>query len=499
MGLEELAPFLQETIAHDLVFSDDEMIDLLQESLNDLKKAKLDQPPPASKEEFPQIIPGTVFERGGNLTASKRAKLQGGGKKNMVEAPEAPAESSKISKMDGGETSSRVTQPAQNHNQTAASEGYHSHDKALTTSRPNDTSAHSSQGTNKQSRGMNSSVDRDSKTRSGSLSPKAQTEKRLSNYDNDPEFYYEYNRADGVTKTGDRKSDGATRGDRKSDGATTGDRKSDGATKTISAREGEQNKTATRSSSKSKKKKRSESSKFYVPENIHSNEEPRAAGSSPVSRRETEQTPNAREVRGESGVGQERKGVSTPPSKAGYDEPGYSYEISVSRHPQHHRPNETRNMEHDRPSMSGTSSHIRHDPNPLPQQHGISRSPVANGSRPSASNVRPVSRSPPPYRPRKQSGRSGSSLAISEPRSPSSPEATQNRTVVVTSHTVPEPSWEHGRRPPPPYASNRLPSVENDSLDSYGVSIKPLKRNQQRTLPKGVPVAGEKQCDIIQL
>ena len=87
MGLEELAPYLQETLASDLVYTDDEMIDILQEAMSDLRKAKLDPAPPATKEEYPKIVPGSVFERGTSLTASKRAKMHPRDRKNEVEVP----------------------------------------------------------------------------------------------------------------------------------------------------------------------------------------------------------------------------------------------------------------------------------------------------------------------------------------------------------------------------------------------------------------------------
>ena len=87
MGLEELAPYLQETLANNLVYSDDEMVDMLQEAMNDLRKAKLDPAPPATKDEFPKITPGSVFERGTSLTASKRAKMPPRDRKNTVEVP----------------------------------------------------------------------------------------------------------------------------------------------------------------------------------------------------------------------------------------------------------------------------------------------------------------------------------------------------------------------------------------------------------------------------
>ena len=95
MGLEEIAPYLQETMPNDLMYSDDEMIDILQESLSELKKAKLDPPAPAGKDEFPNIIPGTVFERGHVLSASKRARMLAHGKKNTIEVPIGRPESPK--------------------------------------------------------------------------------------------------------------------------------------------------------------------------------------------------------------------------------------------------------------------------------------------------------------------------------------------------------------------------------------------------------------------
>ena len=87
MGLEELAPYLQETLANDLIYSDDEMVDILQEAMSDLRKAKLDPAPPASKDEYPKVIPGSVFERGTSLTASKRAKMNARDRNNSVEVP----------------------------------------------------------------------------------------------------------------------------------------------------------------------------------------------------------------------------------------------------------------------------------------------------------------------------------------------------------------------------------------------------------------------------
>lgn len=74
MDLETLAGFLQEGIPN-FVFSDDELIDSLQESMQELRKHKLDIPPPPGQNEIPSKPPGTLPDRNSFLSASKRARM----------------------------------------------------------------------------------------------------------------------------------------------------------------------------------------------------------------------------------------------------------------------------------------------------------------------------------------------------------------------------------------------------------------------------------------
>lgn len=48
MSLEELRDFLQERIAQTFFYSDDVIIEQLQAAMNELKKMKLDLPPPGN-------------------------------------------------------------------------------------------------------------------------------------------------------------------------------------------------------------------------------------------------------------------------------------------------------------------------------------------------------------------------------------------------------------------------------------------------------------------
>jgi len=74
MDLEKIAPFLQEQIVS-YQFNDDDVIETLQESMNELKKTKLDKPPPPSANELPVKPPGTLPDRNSYITASKRARM----------------------------------------------------------------------------------------------------------------------------------------------------------------------------------------------------------------------------------------------------------------------------------------------------------------------------------------------------------------------------------------------------------------------------------------
>lgn len=54
LSMEELVEFLQETLAKDFFFEDDFVIEQLQVSMSELKRAKLDLPEPGKEDEFPK-------------------------------------------------------------------------------------------------------------------------------------------------------------------------------------------------------------------------------------------------------------------------------------------------------------------------------------------------------------------------------------------------------------------------------------------------------------
>ena len=73
MGLEEVVQFLQEKM-HSYPYDDDEVIEMLQATMFDLKRLGLDTPSPPSKEEFPSLPPVASLKRGVFQTASARAR-----------------------------------------------------------------------------------------------------------------------------------------------------------------------------------------------------------------------------------------------------------------------------------------------------------------------------------------------------------------------------------------------------------------------------------------
>lgn len=85
MDLEGIAPLLQEEIPN-RHFVDDEILESLQESMIELKKSKLDIPPPPSSNELPTKPPGTLPDRNSFITASKRTKMHRD-RTNTLEVP----------------------------------------------------------------------------------------------------------------------------------------------------------------------------------------------------------------------------------------------------------------------------------------------------------------------------------------------------------------------------------------------------------------------------
>ncbi|XP_062852940.1 USP6 N-terminal-like protein isoform X2 [Trichomycterus rosablanca] len=54
LSMEELVEFLQETLSKDFFYEDDSVIEQLQSGMSELRRAKLDLPPPAEDDEFPK-------------------------------------------------------------------------------------------------------------------------------------------------------------------------------------------------------------------------------------------------------------------------------------------------------------------------------------------------------------------------------------------------------------------------------------------------------------
>ncbi|KAG2459908.1 US6NL protein, partial [Polypterus senegalus] len=60
LSMEDLVEFLQETLSKDFFFDDDFVIDQLQNSMSELKRSKLDLPPPGKEDEFPKRTLGQL-------------------------------------------------------------------------------------------------------------------------------------------------------------------------------------------------------------------------------------------------------------------------------------------------------------------------------------------------------------------------------------------------------------------------------------------------------
>lgn len=95
--------FLQESM-HMYPYDDDEVVELLQSSMFELKKIGLDVPPPPKKEELPQLPPGASLKRGSYQTASYRARKNKERGKIIsvpVERPPSPESPVRISPIKG--------------------------------------------------------------------------------------------------------------------------------------------------------------------------------------------------------------------------------------------------------------------------------------------------------------------------------------------------------------------------------------------------------------
>ncbi|XP_033934969.1 USP6 N-terminal-like protein isoform X2 [Pseudochaenichthys georgianus] len=82
MSLEELREFLQERIAQTFFFSDDEVIEQLQSSMMELRKRKLDLPPPGKPEERPRLPLGLELPPPRGKTSAAGLSL------NIIDSPD---------------------------------------------------------------------------------------------------------------------------------------------------------------------------------------------------------------------------------------------------------------------------------------------------------------------------------------------------------------------------------------------------------------------------
>eukprot|EP00794_Sanderia_malayensis_P021375 gene21375-23458_t len=491
MGLEELAPYLQETMPNQLAFGDDEMIDLLQESINDLKKGKLDQLPQPGKEEFPEQLPGSALERGGHLTASKRAKLAKSDLPNdtphkSADSNVSPPPMEVHSPIDNrGGDSQRLSHEA---NHRAKSISSHSASSGARSSegrgsearnpeaRGSEARSPEARGSEARSPEARGSEARNPEatyegekphlsSRSAPKSERSNSENRGSYYDNTTEVFYEVNKSSAQMNSDTVQQRSATAHGR--------EQPHPHAEVTVS-----------KSSSSKSRKKSIETSKFYVADENGSH------------------------------------AVTSPKD--------HTPDRMIVDKSAHHLQSPTRSSPRQDGHVSGGARVVANTYDIEPRQYSTSTT-VTNDGRfsPKATNrpvVRSASRSPPPYRPRKQqpgrvlspvgaqdvhNGIQGRYNVIEDhhtaareyptPDYPQQNTSQANRPVKVTAHVINDLNYDqHGKRQPPPYPAGQLTSVESDS-PNYGVSIQAFNRPHQRTLPKGVPIQGEKRLDIIQL
>lgn len=123
MGLEEVVQFLQEKM-HSYPYDDDEVVDMLQATMFELKRLGLDTPSAPSKEEFPSLPPGAALKRGVFQTASARARKNKERDKIIrvpMDRPPSPA-SPEISPLRGVPTNLSHSPPAHmNRSETSVS------------------------------------------------------------------------------------------------------------------------------------------------------------------------------------------------------------------------------------------------------------------------------------------------------------------------------------------------------------------------------------------
>ena len=409
MDLEQLAPYLQETLANDLVYSDDEMIDILQEAMVELKKAKLDPPAPATKEEYPKIIPGTVFTRGSSMTASKRAKSKDADRKNTIEVPIGRPPSPPLNE-ENPERRSQSRADEQN-------DGVVSQERR-SPRQQSDSDGHNRSHENAAQSGQQQLQYDHAHSQARSVSPEpfqVQDTKRHSDYDNTTGVNVKAHYIE-VQPHGDARKQQV------------------GA---IRQQERMHNLPSDSNSREKSKKGKSGGTKFYVDES-----------SNPVP------AENHREIPPQ----ELRNRRRDPKLELAYRRAQNNSSVWIRKS----QVNESSEMSPRSPTEETTNYH---DNQSVDHYRG----------------------NPPPYR-----SRQSSTLQTDH-----SNHMTENR--GMSGHGGGDAYRDPRKKQPPPYPGERLSPNHMEKSNNYQVSGSPIRREKQRTLPKGVPVTTEVRYDVIEL
>lgn len=409
MDLEQLAPYLQETLANDLVYSDDEMIDILQEAMVELKKAKLDPPAPATKEEFPKIIPGTVFTRGSSMTASKRTKSKDADSKNTIEVPIGRPASPPLNK----ENPERRTQSraGEQNDRVISQEG-------RSPRQQRDGGKHNRSHENVAQRGQQQLQNDHAHSQGKSLSPEpfqVQDTKRHSDYDNTTGVNVKAHYIE-VQAHGDTRRQQAD---------------------TIRQQERSHNLPGDSNSRDKSKKGKSRGTKFYVDES--SNQMP---------------TENNSEIPPQ----ELRNRRRDPKLELAYRRAQNNSSVWI-------RKSQVNDSSEMFPSNPSEETANYHDTQGVDYHRG----------------------NPPPYRSR-QSPTLQTDL---------SNHMAENR--GISAHAGVDAYRDPRKKQPPPYPGEPLSPNQMEKSNNYQVSGSPIRREKQRTLPKGVPITTEVRYDVIEL
>jgi len=463
MGLEELAPYLQETLASDLVYSDDEMIDILQEAMSDLRKAKLDPAPPATKDEFPKILPGSVFERGTSLTASKRAKMHPRDRKNEVEVPigrpeSPPVERGKHSPKSTPKLHNKRVQPVSPESHTSIGDNLTETIQTVDSKRLSEYENLLQADAKQHYRSPEPSQARDdhlaNNHRNYPIESHSQhdAQPRVSDSQEDRHFVNVSHGKPITNKPIHSHSELHSHGDTQEELLSRVDDQ-------MPNEDGGSRYQVNVSHNSRDKKHKSSGSKFYVDTTLQSNLSPVESDLPPQELRSVRKDPKLE-------LAYRRAQNNTIWARGSHTTNG-EVEIPQPAHNQHW-------------------SHASSPPYSAPYNR--------RGS--PASEHHQYVRSPPPYQPKKLSSSTDDRAYRAADSSQLDRNHEMRRDSGHRSHTEHDAFNDPRRRQPPPYPGDKFNDANNDAL----VSIHALKQSgRQRTLPKGVLITGQMEFDITEL